>query len=116
MRIKISKIAKDLNVGVGTVVDFLAKHNIIVENNPNARVDEKAEALLMTEFSSDKADKSLVDNTIDKRKADRKEKADRRSAGGSASGPVRQAPGLKVLGKIDLSAVSTVGHGIRQKN
>ena len=91
MRIKISKIAKDLNVGVGTVVDFLAKHNIIVENNPNARVDEKAEALLMTEFSGDKADKSLVDNTIDKRKADRKEKADRRSAGGSASDPVRQA-------------------------
>ncbi len=109
MRIKISKIAKDLNVGVGTVVDFLAKHNIIVENNPNARVDEKAEALLMTEFSSDKADKSLVDNTIDKRKADRKEKADRRSAGGSASGPVRQAPGLKVLGKIDLSAAGRGG-------
>lgn len=109
MRIKISKIAKDLNVGVGTVVDFLAKHNIIVENNPNARVDEKAEALLMTEFSSDKADKSLVDNTIDKRKADRKEKADRRSAGGSASGSVRQAPGLKVLGKIDLSAAGRGG-------
>ena len=32
------------------------------------------EALLMTEFSSDKADKSLVDNTIDKRKADRRKR------------------------------------------
>lgn len=57
MRTKISKIAKDLNVGVGTAVDFLRRHSIDVDNNPNARIDDNAVQLLTREFSNDKADK-----------------------------------------------------------
>ena len=106
MRTKISKIAKDLNVGVGTVVDFLRKHNIEVENNPNARVDDSAVSLLMSEFSSDKADKIKVDGNIQKRKDAKKEKTDRRPEPASGS---TAAPGLKVLGKIDLDAARKGG-------
>ncbi|MDE5974941.1 MAG: translation initiation factor IF-2 [Muribaculaceae bacterium] len=106
MRTKISKVAKDLNVGVGTVVDFLRKHNIEVENNPNARVDDSAVSLLMSEFSSDKADKIKVDGNIQKRKDAKKEKTDRRPEPASGS---TAAPGLKVLGKIDLDAARKGG-------
>lgn len=99
---KISKVAKDLNVGVNTVVEFLRKHDIDVDNNPNARIDDSAEELLMSEFSNDKVDKKKVDDTILQRKM-KKDKPERRSESGgnqSASQPI----GLKVLGKIDLDA------------
>ena len=55
MRTKISKIIKDLNVGLRTAVEYLRKHNIEVdENNPNARIDSDAVELLTKEFSTDK--------------------------------------------------------------
>ncbi|MDE6576708.1 MAG: translation initiation factor IF-2 N-terminal domain-containing protein, partial [Muribaculaceae bacterium] len=107
MRTKISKVAKDLNVGVGTVVDFLRKHNIEVENNPNARVDDSAVSLLMSEFSNDKADKQKVDGNIQKRKDAKKEKNERRPEQQTETAP---APGLKVLGKIDLDAAKRNGN------
>ena len=102
MRTKLSKVAKDLNVGVNTAVDFLKKHNIEVENNPNARIDEKAVSLLMTEFSSDKADKMKVTGRINERKNDRKERAEKAPAPNTGVSP--GAPTLKVVGKIDLDA------------
>ncbi|MDE5551896.1 MAG: hypothetical protein K2I91_01720, partial [Muribaculaceae bacterium] len=59
---RISKIARKLNVGVATAVDFLRKHNIEVEeNNPNARIDDKAVDLLTQEFSTDAGIKAKVD-------------------------------------------------------
>ena len=36
MPVKISKVAKDLNVGTQTIIEFLSKKNITVESNPNA--------------------------------------------------------------------------------
>lgn len=52
-RNKISKIAKELNVSLSTVTDFLRSKNIEVDDNPNTRIDENAEALLMQHFSTD---------------------------------------------------------------
>lgn len=100
MRIKISKIANDLNVGVNTVVDFLRKHNVEVDNNPNARVDEDALRLLKQEFSNDKAEKVKVEGKISERRNDRQEKTEHRQ-------PVPEPPQLKVVGKIDLGATSS---------
>ncbi len=96
MRIKISKVAKDLNVGVGTVTEFLRKHNIDVDNNPNSRIDESAVELLTREFSGDKADKIISDTrTNSRREGKKKNFADEAPA---------TVPGLRVLGKIDLDA------------
>lgn len=56
MRIKISKVAKDLNVGINTAVEFLRKNNVEIEENPgpNTRIDEDAVDILTKEFSKDK--------------------------------------------------------------
>ena len=102
MRTKISKIANDLNVGVSTVVEFLRKHNIQVDNNPNARIDEQAVDLLMKEFSNDKADRIKVDGKINERRVDRKEKSEKQT-------PSPAQHTLKVLGKIDLSTAGRPG-------
>ena len=61
MRQKISKLAKELNVGVNTAVEFLRKHGVEVDDNPNARVDEKAVAMLQKEFSKDASVKASID-------------------------------------------------------
>ena len=51
---KISKIAKDLNVSLPTVIDFLRKRNINIDESPNTRVEDDVVALLMSAFKSDK--------------------------------------------------------------
>lgn len=102
MRIKLSKIAKDLNVGVNTVAEFLKRHNIEVDaGNPNARIGEDAEALLKCEFSNDKDAKEKSDKFTTTRMSDKKAaRAEKnREAEAAHQAP---APGLKVLGKIDL--------------
>ena len=96
MRIKISKVASDLNVGMNTVVEFLRKHNIEVDTNPNARIDEDAVELLRKEFSHDKAVKAKVEGKLNERRSDRVEKADRRQH------ITTEAPRIKVVGKINL--------------
>ena len=113
MRIKISKVAKDLNVGVNTVVEFLRKQGIDVENNPNARIDDAAEKMLKSEFSSDRDDKKRVEDFTNGRQKPRRGSDRFESAAG---GSIPQAPGLKVLGKIDLDAQRRGGsrHGGNQ--
>ena len=99
MRTKISKIVKDLNVGLRTAVEFLRKHNIEVdENNPNARIDADAVDLLTKEFNTDKdVKKKSVDiiNTKKEKKNDRVQTKEEKTE--------IQKP--KVVGKIDLDAV-----------
>ena len=48
---KISKVAKDLNVSLPTVIEFLRKKNITVDENPNTRLEDDVVGLLMNEFT-----------------------------------------------------------------
>ena len=98
MRTKISKVAKDLNVGVNTAVEFLRKNNIEVDAGPNARIDDDAVELLTREFSKDKDAKAVAERFIKQRHDEKKEKNPRVSEdrGTTLRGP-------KILGTIDLS-------------
>ena len=60
-RIKISKLAKELNVGLPTVVEFLRAKNITVDDNPNARIEEEVANLLTKEFNPDKKQKEQAE-------------------------------------------------------
>ncbi len=53
-RTKISKVAKDLNVALTTVIEFLRKKGITIEDNPNVRIEDDILELLVKEFKSDK--------------------------------------------------------------
>ena len=70
-RIKISKVAKDLNVALPTVVEFLRSKNIEVDDNPNARIEEDAVALLESSFKSDKDQKNKSQQLSTDRARDR---------------------------------------------
>ena len=104
MRIKISKVAKDLNVGVNTAVEFLRKHNVEIEDNgPNTRIDQSAVDLLTKEFSNDREVKSLSDG-IGARKQERKERNNKNDR--PKTEEISRVPtgGPKIVGKIDLDA------------
>ena len=62
MPTKISKVARELNVGVSTAVEFLRKNNVQVDDNPNARIDDMAVQLLFKEYSNDKDAKTHGQN------------------------------------------------------
>ena len=52
---RLSKVAKEFNVSVGTILDFLKSKNIAIENSPMAKVTEDVYAVLMKEYQSEKA-------------------------------------------------------------
>ncbi len=58
MPVKLNKIMRELNVGLPTIVDFLQKKGIEVEEgNPNARVSDDIYEILQKEFGNDQNQK-----------------------------------------------------------
>ena len=100
--IKISKIAKELNVGVQTAVEFLRKRNIEVESNPNARIDDTAAELLMKEFSRDRNVKEASDNFTSARQ-ERKIARQERTKPEEVKTEVPTLSGPRIAGKVDVS-------------
>jgi translation initiation factor IF-2 len=52
---RLSKVAKEFNVSVGTILDFLKGKNIAIENSPMAKVSEDVYVVLLKEYQSEKA-------------------------------------------------------------
>jgi translation initiation factor IF-2 len=52
--VRLNKIAREFNLGVATIVEFLGGKGIAVENSPNAKVDAEAYALLRANFQGEK--------------------------------------------------------------
>lgn len=101
---KISKVARELNVGVSTAVEFLHKQGVEVDGNPNARIDDAAVELLYQEYSQDKDAKAKSD-LMTKAAREEKEKNKRIERQEAAEVKSQKPAGLKVLGKIDLENV-----------
>src|ERR1700743_2074024 len=53
--IKLIKAVKELNIGMGTIVDFLATKGYKVEKQPMAKLDNDMYSALLKEFSFDKS-------------------------------------------------------------
>lgn len=53
--LRLSKVAKEFNLSLGKIVEFLASKGHPVENNPNAKIGDVEHGLLLKEFSSDKS-------------------------------------------------------------
>jgi len=116
MSIRLSKACKDLNVGMTTAVEFLAKkgHKIVVD--PNLKLSDDLHLLLAKEFNKDMALKIESERLSQERQL--KEKAATVSIEGynqpkpaeksaeaiHISIPEEQLPHFKSVGHIDLSA------------
>ena len=100
---KISKVAKDLNVALPTVIEFLRKKNITIDDNPNARIEDDVYDLLVNEFKSDKDLKSKSEQFSSERQKERTKPAPKEPK------PVEEVkitaePAVqpKIIGKIDI--------------
>ena len=58
---RLIKVAKDLNVGISTLVEHLQKKGFEVENSPRAKVTDEAYEVLLREFEKSIAIKSQAD-------------------------------------------------------
>ena len=101
---KISKVAKDLNIALPTVIEFLQSKGISIDMNPNARIDEGAYGLLMAEYSTDKA----VKNQSEKLSSDRQKERATRPAKETPAEPqeIKIGPSVRptIVGHINLDS------------
>jgi len=122
--VRLSKAAKEFNVGIKTIVDTLADKGIEIESKPNAKIEPAAYEVLMDEFQDSKqlkekaksagkvtANKETV--TIEREKEERKEKEEEKdevlikNVQGTTDDVFKpeqkSKPGVSVVGKIDLN-------------
>ncbi len=110
MSIRLNKVARDLNVGIQTAVEFLQKKGFTVEANPNTKITDEQHALLVKEFSKDKNLKLESENiSIERHKEKSKPAADSETVKEEPKEvktviPEPQRP--KVVGQIDLDALN----------
>jgi len=53
--LRLSKVAKEFNLSLGKIVEFLGSKGLKVDSNPNGKIGDAEYKLLLKEFSSDKS-------------------------------------------------------------
>lgn len=103
MPVKISKAAKELNVGTQSIIDFLSKNNITVDSNPNTRISDEHYTMLVNAFKTDRDQKAKSENFLKERQKEKPKpvKEEPKVEEIVTTTATVQAP--KVIGKIDLS-------------
>ncbi|MDG5800470.1 translation initiation factor IF-2 [Marinilabiliaceae bacterium ANBcel2] len=119
---RLSKVAKNLNVGTSTIVDFLRKKGFDIEMNPNFKVSKEMMGLLEDAFRQDQSVKKASEELIEKKQKEKEQKRsenisieenEEESAGNSEEEAKKEDVeteepssarnvNLKVVGKIDL--------------
>jgi len=60
--IRLKQAATEFNLGIDTIVDFLAKKGKTIESKPNTKIDSEAYELLLGAFQGEKKKKEKADN------------------------------------------------------
>ena len=53
MTVRLSKVAREFNVGLSTIVEFLQEKGIKISSDPNAKLSEEQYNLVAKEYSKD---------------------------------------------------------------
>ena len=110
---RLSKVTKELNVGLQTCVDFLQKKGHTVENSLNAKINDEQYELLVLQFSQDKDVRLKAEQAQRERLSSKMEaKAAVAVEEPKKEEPKKETPiaeekpavSFKVVGKIDLDA------------
>ncbi|HRH67985.1 MAG TPA: translation initiation factor IF-2 [Flavobacteriales bacterium] len=86
--LRLSKVAREFNQGLHTVVEFLEKKGHKVESNPNTKIDGALYELLLQEFGTDKAIKEQSKATVQLRQ-------ERETISLVTAAPAKEAPKKK---------------------
>jgi len=123
---RLSKAAREFNVGISTIVEFLHKKGFDLDPNPNTKLPHEAYILLVKEYSTDisvkkeseklilkdlhrKKESVSIDDFSDKAESDDQERDDdilvKDSSGIKTTVDIKtefKKPDIKLVGKIDL--------------
>jgi translation initiation factor IF-2 len=123
---RLSKAAREFNVGISTIVEFLHKKGIELDPNPNTKLPHEAYLLLVKEYSTDisakkeseklilkdlhrKKETLSIENISEKSQAEEGERDEeilvKDSTGVKKSVDLKseiKKPDIKLVGKIDL--------------
>ncbi|MFO7621267.1 MAG: translation initiation factor IF-2 [Bacteroidales bacterium] len=123
---RLSKAAREFNVGIATIVEFLHKKGFVIDPNPNTKLPPEAYILLIKEYSTDlsakkeseklalkdlhrKKETVSIDDVNEKsagEEADREEEILIKDTSGSKKSidilTEIKKPDIKLIGKIDL--------------
>ncbi len=103
---RLSKVARELNVGISTIVEFLSSQNKDVSSNPNTKIGEELYMLLLQEFQKEKFEKEKADNVVieqTERKVISINKQEPKKNIEKIIAKADKLSGPSVLGKIDLT-------------
>ncbi|MBO5919394.1 MAG: translation initiation factor IF-2 [Bacteroidales bacterium] len=105
--IRINKVLKEFNIGLGTLVEFLRKKGISIDSNPGAKLTGEQYALVAKEFKKEQIVKAeskkvaiKVKDITDKEPKAIEEKEPEKEL--FVKTTVTEVRGPKILGKIDL--------------
>ncbi|RZT92446.1 translation initiation factor IF-2 [Ancylomarina subtilis] len=111
--IRLSKLAREFNVGITTIVEFLNKKGIEIDSNPNNKVSGEAYDILAKEYSSDinlkkESEKVNLKSTREKKDPVFLEGSEPEVQEKTEETVKEEKPKstVKVVGKIDLDTVS----------
>lgn len=108
--IRINKVLKEFNIGMGTLIDFLKSKKIEIEASPVAKLTPEAYTLVQKEFGKELLIKEQSKKVAIKVK-DITEKAEQKADESDESQPIEEVfikttivepPAPKIIGKIDL--------------
>ena len=115
---RLSKVARELNVGISTIVEFLGSQGKEVSSNPNTKIGEDLYMILLEEYQKEKFEKEKADNVIidqPERKviSIKKEEPKKEVEKIVAKADLISRP--SVLGKIDLSSNPTKPEPVKEE-
>src|SRR5574338_315936 len=61
---RLVKVAKELNVGTDTIVEYLGKKGFTIDAKPTSQISDEMHNLLLQEFSGNMAIKAQADNMV----------------------------------------------------
>ncbi|MBL1231937.1 MAG: translation initiation factor IF-2 [Vicingaceae bacterium] len=118
---RLSKVAKEFNIGIHTIVEFLESKNIKIESNPNTKLDEGVYAVLLNEFQQDKntkeeskkitigSEKETISIKPIEKKIEEEKVEEKPEEPVVKEEPVQEeeTKGPKIISKIDLDSINS---------
>jgi translation initiation factor IF-2 len=114
---RLSKIAREFNVGIHTIVEFLQKKGVEIESSPNTKITPEVYSILLKEYSTDirlkeesakleigknRGKQESISIETDE-KEQNQEKVEKEEEVKEIKTEVEKFEGPTILGKIDLS-------------
>lgn len=116
---RLNKVAKEFNISISTILEFLDSKGIEIDSNPNTKVEDDVLAVLSEEFADDKTAKENSQNaTIEREKRESislkdlkkedapEEEEEEEEKPAPVSTESKLGVKVAVIGKIDLDAIN----------